>query len=432
MAAPVEDRTAERPAHPLALELWKLLRNRSEADRRLVYEALQRRLGVGEMTAKREQAAEALRRFASAQREARCEAAPPSWALAEPSRRRYDQFRSESEDRAEWPSVQFIRNAFSGSFSAGLEAIGEQPAVDVLSRRLTACGKHYTREEVLDVLRAWIEHVDLEQGPNAALMQPDYLRWRDDLLRSSADGAARYPTLPVIYNLIGSWPEALATLGHQHRSTPGYRPEKPRESEPAAGFDLNSAPAPMLRADGRSRNRSHSSPSRKEDLIAWLRWVAEQLRPEEAEALTYSQYNRLCASVARVSLAQGNLARPPAAAQFVKCPEIGSWPRAKYLAGLIDEDVLARSHSAQPYSERELVKALVEAIAEVGPDISRATYATWREQRLAEARGEERIPSDALLRQRLGKDGRAWAAVLSSGLKRAAELRIAVPREQAR
>jgi hypothetical protein len=432
MAAPVEDRAAERPAHPLARELWKLLRNRSEADRRLVYEALQRRLGIGEMTAKREQAAEALRRFVSAQREARTQADPPSWALGEPSRRRYEKFRSESPDRAEWPSVQFIRNAFSGSFSAGLEAIGEQPAVDVLSRRLTACGKHYTREEVLDVLRAWIEHVDREQGPNAALMQPDYLRWRDDLLRSSAARAARYPTLPVIYNLIGSWPEALSTLGHQHRSTPGYRPEKPRESEPAAGFDFNSAPAPMLRADGRSRNRSHSSQSRKEDLIAWLRWVAEQLRPEEAEALTYSQYNRLCASVARVSLAQGNLARPPAAAQFVKCPEIGSWPRAKYLAGLIDEDVLARSHSAQPYSELELVKALVEAVAEVGPDISRASYATWREQRLAEARGEERIPSDALLRQRLGNDSGAWAAVLSNCLKRAAKLGIAAPEEQAR
>jgi hypothetical protein len=384
------------------------------------------------MTAKREQAAEALRRFASAQREARNEADPPGWALGEPSRRRYDQFRSESRDRAEWPSVQFIRNAFSGSFSAGLEAIGEQPAIDVLSRRLTACGKHYTREEVLDVLRAWIEHVDREQGPNAALMQPDYLRWRDDLLRSSADGAARYPTLPVIYNLIGSWPEALSTLGHQHRSTPGYRPEKPRESEPAAGFDFDSAPAPMLRADGRSRNRSHSSPSRKEDLIAWLRWVAKQLRSEEAEALTYSQYNRLCASVARVSLAQGNLARPPAAAQFVKCSGIGSWPRAKYLAGLIDEDVLARSHSAQPYSEHELVKALVEAVAEVGPDISRTSYMTWREQRLAKTRGEERVPSDALLRQRLGKGSGAWAAVLSNGLKRAAELRIAVPREQAR
>lgn len=51
MAAPLEDRAAKRPAHPLARELWKLLRNRSEADRRLVYEALQKRLGVGEMTA---------------------------------------------------------------------------------------------------------------------------------------------------------------------------------------------------------------------------------------------------------------------------------------------------------------------------------------------------------------------------------------------
>lgn len=119
-------------------------------------------------------------------------------------------------------------------------------------------------------------------------------------------------------------------------------------------------------------------------------------------------------------------------ASCVKCPEIGSWPRAKYLAGLIDEDVLVRSHGARPYSERELVKALVEAVAEVGPDISRASYATWREQRLADARGEERIPSEALLRQRFGKGRRTWAAVLSNGLKRAAELRIEVPGEQAR
>jgi hypothetical protein len=38
------------------------LRDRSEADRRLVFHALQRRLGVAEMTKKQEQAVEALRR----------------------------------------------------------------------------------------------------------------------------------------------------------------------------------------------------------------------------------------------------------------------------------------------------------------------------------------------------------------------------------
>jgi hypothetical protein len=68
----------------------------------------------------------------------------------------------------------------------------------------------------------------------------------------------------------------------------------------------------------------------------------------------------------------------------------------------------------------------------VGPDISRASYATWREQKLAEARGEERIPSEALLRQRFGKGDKAWAAVRSNGLKRATELQGAVPGEQAR
>jgi hypothetical protein len=326
--------------------------------------------------------------------------------------------------------VQFIRNAFSGSFGAGLEAIGERPVTDVLSRRLTACGKRYTREEVLDVLKAWVEHVDREQGSNAALIQRDYLRWRDDVLRSDTNGPARCPTLPVIHDFIGPWAEVLVALGCQHRSTPGYTPGKPHESEPAAGFDFNSAPAPVPRTGARSRNRS-SSQSRQEGLIAWLSWVGEQLRPEEAEMLTYNQYNRLCASVARVSLAQGHPARPPAAARFIRCPGIGSWPRAKYMAGLIDEDVLARSHNCLPYSEHELVKALVEAIAEIGPDISRASYVTWREQRLAEARGEERIPSDALLRQRLGKGGGAWASVVSNGLKRAAELGIPVAKERA-
>jgi hypothetical protein len=385
------------------------------------------------MTAKREQAAEALQRFASAQREARNEADPPSWALGEPSHRRYDQFRSESEDRAEWPSAQFIRNAFSGSFGAGLEAIGERPATDVLSRRLTARGEQYTREEVLDVLRTWIEHVDREQGPNAALIQRDYLQWRDDLLLSSTTGPARCPTLPVIHDRIGSWPKVLSALGHQHRSTPGYRPGMPRKSEQAAGFDFSSAPEPVLRADGMSRDRSYSSQSRHEGLIAWLRWVGEQLSPEEAEALTYRQYNRLSASAARMSLAQGHPIRPPATSQFIKCPGIGSWARAKYLAGLIDKDVLVKSHIRLPYSERELIKALVDAIADVGPSISRASYMAWRERRLPEARGGQRIPSEALLRQRLGKKGGgAWATVVSNGLKRAAELQISAPEEKAR
>jgi len=85
-----------------------------------------------------------------------------------------------------------------------------------------------------------------------------------------------------------------------------------------------------------------------------------------------------------------------------------------------------------PFSEREVVEALVEAVAEVGPGIGRTSYVIWRDKRLAEARGEERIPSDALLRQRLGKGGRGWAAVLSNGLKRAAELGISVAKEQAR
>ena len=42
-------------------------------------------------------------------------------------------------------------------------------------------------------------------------------------------------------------------------------------------------------------------------------------------------------------------------------------------------------------------------------------------RRLPEARGGERIPSEALLRQRLGRGGGAWATVVSNGLKRAAE-----------
>jgi hypothetical protein len=227
---------------------------------------------------------------------------------------------------------------------------------DVLSRRLTACGKRYTREEVLGVLQAWVEHVDREQGPNAALIQRDYLRWRDDVLRSSTNEPARCPTLPVINDLVGWWPKVLVALGGQHRSTPGYTPGKSREPELAAGFDFSSAPAPVLRPGVPSR-RSHSSKSRQEGLIAWLRWVGEQLGAEEAEALTYCRYNRLCASVARVSLVQGHPIRPPTAARFARCPGIGSWPQAKYLAGLIEEDVLARSHSRVPFSEREVVEA---------------------------------------------------------------------------
>src|SRR5438128_2621572 len=94
--------TRER-AHPLARRSWSMLRDRSEADRRLVFNALQRRLGTGATHEKQEIALYALHRWMER-----------TGAGRAPSRRQYDAFRDDQDDPAAWPSATLIRNAFGG------------------------------------------------------------------------------------------------------------------------------------------------------------------------------------------------------------------------------------------------------------------------------------------------------------------------------
>ena len=112
-------------AHPLAAVLWGILRDRSEADRRLVFEACSRRLAPGRTTDQQAIALHALERFRAQQGKV-------------PSRRQYDAFRSSQPNPKAWPPSSLIRNAFGG-WSRARVALGE-PEPDVLARRLRGNG----------------------------------------------------------------------------------------------------------------------------------------------------------------------------------------------------------------------------------------------------------------------------------------------------
>src|SRR4051812_45025230 len=94
--APLPSPAPDGRAHPLTLWMWSVLRDRSEADRRLVFEALRRREGYTQSTEKQQQAERALRAFYAKE---------GSW----PSRRRYDDWRDRQPDPKAWPSSSLIR-----------------------------------------------------------------------------------------------------------------------------------------------------------------------------------------------------------------------------------------------------------------------------------------------------------------------------------
>lgn len=427
---PEGTRHHDRRGHPLALHLWNQLRNRCEADRRLVFEACKARLGIEELPARQEQAAEALRRFIGAQNLERSRSAPAHWAVGDPSRRRYDEFRASQIEPRAWPSSQFIRNAFAGDWNAGLAAVGARPPVDVLSRRLTARGFAYTREEVLDALLLWISEVDRREGASAPLRQSAYCDWARDQRRSADPLLPRFPTIPVIRDLVGLWHEVLVDLGHVDRMASAQRRQPDSSPEPAANFDIESTPPDVPRRRWHDRRGSSAAYKRADALVAWVAWVAAQLPEEDRSGLTGKRYAELIASVRRVSLAQGRPVRPPSLRMIESCLEIGGWNHAKQKAGLLDPGLSIRRRNTRAFSEEELLLPLLQAVAELGPEMSRAAYTRWRKKQLddpgavislAQTNPQRRIPSDSLLLQRFGDGGR-WQPALEAARRRASAL----------
>lgn len=280
------DRLSHRKGHPLALRLWLLLRDRSEADQRLVYEALLCRLDDEERTANQQIAMEALRRFAAARDEARAiptpgtatadpsaasddpeppadqdqtpppEPRPPRWADGPISKRRYSAFRQTRSDPRAWPSAAMVANAFGRQWARALEAAGLAPAADVLVRRRTARGRPFTREQVEGLVLEWVEHVDrlaaahadgeavaraeggahgpgADTGPEthdaeAPRIEPPlyfghFVVWLEQQRLDPQAPERPLPSRPTARKLLGTWVEALQSLELLHRHPEAVR-----------------------------------------------------------------------------------------------------------------------------------------------------------------------------------------------------------------
>ncbi len=195
MAASANGHTAyPAPAHPLALALFRELRDRSIADKVLVLDTLDRRLGRGDMTEKQERAFHALAQFVKEENHF-------------PSSGEWDRWRSSQEAadaRRNTPSGTFIRNA-SGNWPAARAAFeGASSAhADVLTLRMTALGPEFTDDTLLRAVRAW--------AANSArpLLLTRFVDWLGDEEAVLASGLGRVPKSGEPFRRFGGWGDVL-------------------------------------------------------------------------------------------------------------------------------------------------------------------------------------------------------------------------------
>lgn len=233
---------------------------------------------------------------------------------------------------------------------------------------------------------------------------------------------------------VGRWPEVLVALGCEHRSAQHHSRlardlggDASAAVEPAESLDLSTAPQTPRRNEWHLRPGGEAAKEREGSLLAWLRWLADQLPEEDRPRLRAKDFDRYMRSVRRVSLSRGAPLHPPSARNTVRSTSIGTWNRVKHCAGSIDGPIAAR-RSTRAFEEHELVRSVVAAIQALGPEMTRADYTKWRDEQIAVIAGDvatstssmERIPSDGLLRQRLG--GGSWAPAIEKAIRLAGDL----------
>jgi hypothetical protein len=182
---------AHRRGDALALALFAVLRDRSEANRRFVLRHLRARLG-GHMPWCEEAAVNALNVCAND-------------LGRTPSRRDYDAWRAAEAPPNQWLSATKIRDTF-GSWPKALDAATLEPTPDVRVRRLAAKGGAYSAEHLLYGLRQCAEAV------GTPFTQQQYVEWARE--QRNHPPFARYSADAWKFiQVFGSWRNALEAAG---------------------------------------------------------------------------------------------------------------------------------------------------------------------------------------------------------------------------
>lgn len=179
--------------HPLAWRLFLLLRDAPDADRRLVFETLTRR--VTPIDADRPEGLALLE----------CGKATDTTGDG-PSVRQYDEWRRTVAAGRAAPSSGQIRRRF-GSWRASQEAVFGRPGADPLRRRLGPARVAFTRDEAIAGLKRFIV-----ENPGAPITKRTYLRWAR--FACARERAARLPTSgDPFLRLFGSFTDAVIAAG---------------------------------------------------------------------------------------------------------------------------------------------------------------------------------------------------------------------------
>jgi hypothetical protein len=416
---------AEDQLDPLARSMYLVLRDLPENDRRFVYRVLASRLSAdqAENPERVELALHALRMCMLDIDRA-------------PSRRSYDEWRKKQERPDDWPSATTIRNTFAGSWAKAMDALGVEPAPDVLARRLLDRGKSYSRRQMTDAVGACVEAI----RPKRRLTWNRYRTWAGKELQKPDRALTRIPlSVKPFIDEFGSWGEAIAAAGFPELTAAAH-PDQPGLHGPATAYTEERQLATLRQAACDLRGRTTRGPGtppggdRAPSMPAYAEWRKTKLDDLRDE---------------------GQVAFIPSAQTIQRT--FGSWSSALHKAGLMtaEQARLARRQRARTVTDDEIVEWICIAVRELGRapqsvhetlvadgpplseaardggaiDLGRGEYRRWREARLKrgpvdvvdELLSEEpaggRPVSEALICERLGD----WETALETARARLLE-----------
>jgi len=179
---PAEERSSQT-TDPVALNLFRQLREMDDGDRRFVLRELDGSL-----------ASASSERIVLVRSAMRLFVADTGEAL---SKKRYERWRVGRPDRATLPSATFVANTWNGSWSTAMDKLGFEPAADHVARRMAMSGAPLSKGSLLEHLRACA--AELGATPRVS----DYDHWRREKLRRP--GSAPYAGPQTYRRRFGSW-----------------------------------------------------------------------------------------------------------------------------------------------------------------------------------------------------------------------------------
>ena len=322
-----------------------LMRDRSDADKIAVLDALRSRLPGAGFSPGQEVCAAAMRRCLE------------ETGLV--SKRAYDNWRQGLEDPQSVPDSSRIHRAFGGWGNARV-AIGDEFRLDPTLAQLSA-RPTVSSERLEQALAIWVARQD---GP---LRQTAFLRWCSTEEARELVGEGLSTNATTFNSRLGTWRQALAKLG---LSPSGAQPPRVRGARHIARRPVDPSTLPQVGAVVRTK-----------DMATWAIWLRELIGQEAFDEMRACDYRQLREELLIEGASAGLVIALPSVGLIAR--EYGGWHAFKAHAGTpFDPHAAERpsGYRGRPPTKKEAcIDALRRAAAELGRNPSRDEYDRWRE-----------------------------------------------------